>query len=117
MSRHSIGRASAGEDQEQNFASLADHDPANPMSSDERDAPSGATRGQRGTTDEASGKRRTMPVKIVRDYWADEDAKDEWPSPAENRIAAGRVIELAVREARRLIKAGVAERADPLPEE
>ena len=56
-------------------------------------------------------------MKILRDYWASEEARDEWPSPADNRIAAGRVVELAVREARRLIEQGVAERADPLPEE
>jgi hypothetical protein len=58
-----------------------------------------------------------MPVKVLRDYWASEEARAEWPSPASNRIAAGRVVEFVVREVRRLIEAGVAERADPLPEE
>ena len=72
---------------------------------------------RRGATDQATRKRRTMPVKILRDYWASEEAESEWPSPADNRIIAGRVVELAVREARRVIEAGVAERADPLPEE
>jgi hypothetical protein len=58
-----------------------------------------------------------MPVKILRDHWASEEASSGWPSPANNCIAAARVVELAVREARRLIEQGVAERADPLPEE
>jgi hypothetical protein len=49
--------------------------------------------------------------------WAGNEAKGVLPSSASNRIAAGRVVELAVPEARRLIEASVAERADPLPEE
>jgi hypothetical protein len=106
MAPNSIGRASAGEDQEQRLASLADHDPATPTAPRDDGAVPGA-----------KARLRTMPVKIVRDYWADEDARGEWPSPANNRIAAGRVVALAVREARRLIEAGVAERADPLPQE
>jgi hypothetical protein len=126
MPANSIGRASAAGDQEQNLASLADHDPANPASSsDARDATTfdatssdgEDTRKRRGITDEATRKRRTMPVKMLRDYWAGEEARAEWPSSASNRIAAGRVVELAVREARRLIEERVAERADPLPGE
>jgi hypothetical protein len=118
MPANSIGRASATEDQEQNFASLADRDPANPTSSsDARDAASDDIGKRRAASDEATRKRRTMPVKILRDYWASEAARSEWPSPASNRIGAGRVVDLAVHEARRLIEAGVAERADPLPEE
>lgn len=118
MPANSIGRASATEDQEQNLASLADHDPANSTSTSEaQDAASDETRKRRGASYEATRKQRTMPVKILRDYWASEAARSEWPSSASNRVVAGRVVELAVREARRLIEAGVAERADPLPEE
>src|SRR4051812_29537680 len=105
MTRNSIGRASADEDQDSKLASLADHDPADPS----------WPRAQDNAADD--GRRRsgrTMPVKILRDYWAGDDARSEWPSAGSNRIAAGRIVQLAVAEARRLIEAGVAERADPL---
>ena len=52
-------------------------------------------------------KSKTTPVKLLRDYWPEEN----------NRVLAGEVVELPSAEARRLIDAGVAERADPLPGE
>ena len=109
MPRNSIGRASAKQDHDDlDLASLADHDPANRPSTSADAAPA---------IDGAQPRRRTMPVKILRDYWAGDDAQGEWPSTASNRIAAGRVVQLAVAEARQLIEAGIAERADPLPDE
>lgn len=52
-------------------------------------------------------KAKTAPVTLIRDYWP---ANDE-------RIPAGTRIDLPVAEARRLIDANVAERADALPGE
>lgn len=52
-------------------------------------------------------KVKLAPVKLLRDYW-----------PKENeRIEAGTVLDLPTADAKRLIEAGVAERADPLPGE
>lgn len=53
---------------------------------------------------------RTLPVRILRDYWASDDAE------VGSRIATGSVVELPLAEAKRAIEAGAAERADPLPE-
>lgn len=53
-------------------------------------------------------KKPTLaPVKLLRDYWPEED----------QRQAAGATIELPSADAKRLISEGVAERADPLPGE
>ena len=51
-------------------------------------------------------KPKTVPVMLLRDYW-----------PETERVAAGTKIDLPSAEARRLIDAGVAGRADPLPGE
>lgn len=68
-----------------------------------------------------SAKAKTIPVLLKRDYWAGEDIKDQWmPAPEAgdpNRIPAGTVLNLDGKEARRLMQAGVAERADALPDE
>jgi len=58
-----------------------------------------------------------IPVRIKRDYWAKDDIQDQWPQSGDNRIRAGETINLPGKEARRLMDAGVAERADPLPDE
>ena len=47
------------------------------------------------------------PVKLFYDYWLTEDA----------RALAGTVIDLPVSQAKALIAAGKAERADPFPTE
>lgn len=47
------------------------------------------------------------PIKLKRDTWVGE----------ERIIADGSIIEMPAKDARRLIDAGVAERADPLPGE
>lgn len=50
---------------------------------------------------------KLAPIKLIRDTWVGEE-----------RIPAdGAIIEMPVKDARRLIEAGVAERADPLPGE
>jgi hypothetical protein len=49
---------------------------------------------------------QTVPVKLLRAYW-----------PETERVEAGTKMNLTVAEAKRLIEAGVAERADPLPGE
>ncbi len=54
-----------------------------------------------------SEKVKTAPVKLLRDYWPEPDTREP----------AGKSLELPVPEAKRLIEAGVAERADPLPGE
>lgn len=51
--------------------------------------------------------KKLAPVTLIRDYWPEED----------KRIAAGTTLEMPAAEAKRLIAAGVAERADPLPGE
>jgi hypothetical protein len=112
MPRNDIGRALAKQAQDHDVDSLAVHDPADPIADelttqDERAAES----------THATAKAKTMPVKVTRDYWAHEDASEAWPSPAENRIAAGTVINLPIAEAKRMFAAGTAERADPLPDE
>lgn len=50
---------------------------------------------------------KTTPVKILYDTWFEEDI----------RTPAGKVVSVSVSEAKRLIAAGKAERADPLPGE
>lgn len=52
-------------------------------------------------------KPKLAPIRLVRDTWV-----------GENRIVAdGSIIEMPAKDARALIEAGVAERADPLPGE
>lgn len=50
---------------------------------------------------------KLTPVKLLRDYWPEED----------KRVAAGTPLELPLAVAKSLIADGVAERADPLPGE
>lgn len=52
-------------------------------------------------------KKTKVPVRLLYDTW-DEN---------ETRVPAGRVIELDLEDAKNLIRAGKAERADPLPGE
>lgn len=49
---------------------------------------------------------KTIQVELKRDHWVGEE-----------RHAAGSLIEVDPKEARRLIDAGVANRTDPLPGE
>lgn len=60
---------------------------------------------------DANGKKggvaKLAPVRLIRDTWVGE----------ERHRADGSIIELPAKDARRLIDAGVAERADPLPGE
>lgn len=51
--------------------------------------------------------KKLAPVRLIRDYWAKED----------ERTPAGTILELPTADAKRLIEAGVAERADPMPGE
>lgn len=52
-------------------------------------------------------KQVLAQIKLLRDTWV-----------GENRVAAdGSIIEMPAKDARALIDAGVAERADPLPGE
>lgn len=51
--------------------------------------------------------KKLAPVKLIRDYWPEED----------KRIEAGATLDMPVADAKRLIAAGVAERADPMPGE
>ncbi|WP_164833325.1 hypothetical protein [Sinorhizobium meliloti] len=48
---------------------------------------------------------KKTPVKLLYDVWFEEN----------KRTPAGTVVEVAVSEAKKLIDAGKAERADPLP--
>ena len=57
--------------------------------------------------DETAAKPTLAPVKLFYDYWLDEDT----------RLATGSVVSLPVAEAKALIAAGKAERADPMPGE
>lgn len=50
---------------------------------------------------------KTAPIKLLFDFWAVEDV----------RTPAGTVIDLPTDQAKALIAAGKAERADPLPGE
>lgn len=52
-------------------------------------------------------EKKLAPIKLIRDTWVGE----------ERIVANGKVIEMPAKDARRLIEAGVAERADPLPGE
>jgi hypothetical protein len=51
-------------------------------------------------------EKKLTPVTLLRDYW-----------PETERVVAGTKLHLPIAEAKRLIEAGVAERADPLPGE
>lgn len=51
--------------------------------------------------------KKDAPVKLIYDYWPDPDT----------RRKAGEVIELPLTDAKALIAAGKAERADPMPGE
>lgn len=53
------------------------------------------------------GAVKMAPIRLVRDTWVKED----------RIVADGSIIELPAKDARRLIDAGVAVRADPLPGE
>ena len=52
-------------------------------------------------------KEILAPIKLIRDTWVGE----------ERIVADGKIIGMPAKDARRLIEAGVAERADPLPGE
>ncbi|VTZ61777.1 hypothetical protein [Sinorhizobium medicae] len=54
---------------------------------------------------EAKGKVKKTPVKLLYDVW---NEKGE-------RVARGTVLKVPVEDAKRMIKDGKAERADPLP--
>lgn len=63
---------------------------------------------------------KRFPVKILRGYWAKDDVRDQWPMDENGqrnnrRIPVGTIMQLPIDEARRLMAAGVAERADALP--
>lgn len=49
---------------------------------------------------------KKTPIRLLYDFWPEED----------QRIPAGEVIKVAVEDAKAMIAAGKAERADPLPE-
>ena len=55
----------------------------------------------------ANDKPRLAPVKMLYAYWSAED----------ERVNAGEIIELPLEQAKALIAAGKAERADPMPGE
>ena len=55
----------------------------------------------------ADEKPKLAPIRLVRDTWVGE----------ERIVADGSIIEMPAKDARALIEAGVAERADPLPGE
>lgn len=55
----------------------------------------------------ADEKPKLAPIRLIRDTWVGED----------RIVADGSVIEMPAKDARALIEAGVAERADPLPGE
>jgi hypothetical protein len=112
MPRNDIGRALAKQAQDHDVDSLAVHDPADPIADNPIAGQEPAVESPRMTA-----KAKTMPVKVTRDYWAHDDASEAWPSPSDNRIAAGTVIKLPIAEAKRMFATGTAERADPLPEE
>lgn len=55
---------------------------------------------------ETKPKAGTVPVKLLYDFWTEEE-----------RIKKGTILDVPVKTAKELIDAGKAERADPLPEE
>lgn len=55
----------------------------------------------------ANEKPRLAPVKMLYAYWPAED----------ERVEAGQIVELPLEQAKALIAAGKAERADPMPGE
>jgi plastocyanin len=55
--------------------------------------------------DKATPKVNTVPIKLFKDVWG----------PDEVRFTAGETVDFPVETAKRLIKAGAAERADPMP--
>lgn len=71
-----------------------------------------------------------VPLKLKSDYWLYPHSHEQWPvqpqldaegNPVEgsgnNRATAGTTVHLPIPEAKRLLAAGKAERADPLPGE
>lgn len=64
-----------------------------------------AGNGSQGDEDGAAGK--SVPVKLLYDVWLKDD----------DRTPAGATLDLPVQQAKTLIAAGKAERADPLPGE
>lgn len=52
-------------------------------------------------------KEPTTPIKMLYAYWPQEDV----------RVEAGQIIDLPLPQAKALIAAGKAERADPFPSE
>jgi len=52
-----------------------------------------------------AGSEKKTPIKLLYDTWFEEDI----------RTRAGKVVEVSISEAKRLISAGKAERADPIP--
>lgn len=50
---------------------------------------------------------KKAPIRLLYDFWETEEI----------RHAAGAVVELPTEQARELVKAGKAERADPMPGE
>lgn len=55
----------------------------------------------------AKDDTKKAPVKLLHAYWPEEDV----------RVDAGQIIELPLAEAKTLIAANKAERADPMPGE
>lgn len=53
------------------------------------------------------GAAKLAQIRLVRDTWVG----------TERIVADGSIIDMPAKDARRLIEAGVAERADPLPGE
>lgn len=51
--------------------------------------------------------KKLAPIRLIRDTWVE----------TKRIVADGSIIEMPAKDARRLIEAGVAERADPLPGE
>lgn len=56
---------------------------------------------------QGTAKAKVVPVKLIYDVWLEED----------QRTPSGTVLDLPLDQARGLIDAGKAERADPLPGE
>lgn len=80
-----------------------------------------ATAEQAAKAAEEKPAEKRFPVRILRDYWAHDDVRDQWPEDenghrSSRRMPVGYEAELPITEARRLIGLGVAERNDGLPE-
>lgn len=61
-------------------------------------------------TEDAAPKGKTVPVYLHKDVWG-----DPGPTGMDTRYGAGSVVDLPVEQAKKLIKGGFAERADPMP--